>query len=200
MSWVHLLPTRGTLAPSPPPNSEVPVLFLHGMLGSPGNFQPVAEELQRRNRWYIAPAYGNRATASFAQCQAEIAAAVADIDCVDIVAHSTGGVHGLWLAQHRPGLVRHLIGVGACFYGIPHLIRFPRLTAMILGPAITELSQPLSATIPEQTRVTSLISRADTIVPPSSSLLGEVRYLSENIRHEHLPQQVKPIIAALYDK
>ena len=46
---VLYLPRRGTLPPPlPVTRDDVPVLLLHGYLGSPGNFGPTARALQQR--------------------------------------------------------------------------------------------------------------------------------------------------------
>jgi hypothetical protein len=57
-------------------------------------------------------------------------------------------------------------------------------------------AEPFTAELPARTRVVSLVSDADTIVPAASSDLGEVRPLT-GVRHEHLPAQADAILDAL---
>ncbi|MGP6174562.1 alpha/beta fold hydrolase [Corynebacterium sp. A21] len=210
MSWLTWIPTRGELPALAPLDGSgaTPVLFLHGVLASPGNFEAAVRELNTRGVPVIAPAYGNRGTgdirASFAELAALLSREILPVtQHLDIVGHSLGGRLGLQLAHHFPGRVRTLVGIGAAYRGVPRGIGRAaavrhRIIARVGGPAYHQLMvlAPLAAEVPAGTRVVSLISDADIIVPASSASLGEVRQL-HGVRHEHLPQQSSAILEAL---
>lgn len=210
MSWLTWVPTRGELPELPPlgVSGATPVMFLHGVLASPGNFEGAVRELTTRGVPVIAPAYGNRGTGDLLASFRELSALLRDevlpvTHHLDIVGHSAGGRLGLQLAHHFPGRVRTLVGIGAAYRGVPlgvgriAVIRH-RIIGRIGGPAYRQLMvpAPLAASLPVGTRVVSLVSDADGIVPRTSAELGEVRRL-HGVRHEHLPQQTEAILAAL---
>lgn len=195
------LPSRGSLPESPPCNdTDIPVVFVHGTLASPGNFELPAAELARRGVPFFAPAYGQRGTGGLKQSVDELVDFVdkLDVDQVDIVGHSLGGLMGLEVAHALPGKVRTLVGLGACYRGVPITYRFPRLVKLVMGPAYTELTETKNFTLeePSGTRVVSIVSDADRIVPESSATLGEVVRVSGK-RHEILPQLTPEIMDAL---
>lgn len=211
MSWLtSFIPTRGVLPELPAivPGGPTPVLFLHGVLASPGNFGDAIRALLEQGAPVIAPAYGNRGTgdihASLRELRELLDARVLNhTGQLDIVGHSLGGRLGLELAHHYPTRVRTLVGIGASYRGVPRrdtpgakLIN--HALGRVGGPAYRQLMvpAPLTADLPEHTRVVSLVSDGDTIVPPSSAELGEVHRLP-GVRHEHLPQQTGAILRAL---
>ena len=61
------MPSRGRLPDLPEPTGGVPVLFLHGVLGAPGNFEAPIKMLIDAQIPVLAPAYGRRATAPIEQ-------------------------------------------------------------------------------------------------------------------------------------
>ncbi|MGD7001400.1 esterase/lipase family protein [Corynebacterium halotolerans] len=205
------MPSRGTLPELPPLHDaapQTPVLFLHGVLASPGNFGEAIRELAGAGVPVLAPAYGNRGTGDLTASLAELSGLLARElpaadSAFDIVGHSLGGLLGLRLAHHFPGRVRTLVGVGAAWRGVPlapgrrgRIIR--GALGLVGGPAYRQLllTAPLEATAPYRTRVVSLVSDADRIIPPATASLGEVRML-RGVAHEHLPQQSAPILEAL---
>lgn len=200
MSLLRWVPHRGTLPPLPPPDpgGPTPVVLLHGLMGSPGNFAATAEALLERGIPVVAPLYGDRGTVAVETSFRELLDATSPLPTpFDVVGHSLGGYLGLRLATARPGTVRTLVGVGACFRGLPlpprRLVR--KAIPLVMGRGASDLmtADPFPADVPEGTRVVSLVSDGDTVVPAS---LGEVRPL-HGVRHEHLPGQATAIIDAL---
>ncbi|MDO5670417.1 MAG: alpha/beta fold hydrolase [Corynebacterium sp.] len=197
MSWLRWVPHRGTLPPLPE-RPGTPVLLLHGLMGSPGNFERTAAALVTAGAPVVAPLYGQRGTVTVDDSLQELIDVCRTLPTpFDIVGHSLGGLLGLRLAHEFE--VRTLVGVGACFRGLP-LPRpaLRRAIPLVMGRGAGDLmsAEPFPAKIPEGTRVVSLISDADTIVPAWSGELGEVRHLS-GVRHEHLPAQADAILDAL---
>lgn len=214
------MPTRGTLPELPPLCSaadssadpataqRTPVLFLHGVLASPGNFEGAIRSLVATGTPVMAPAYGNRGTGdidrSLAELNALLQSQVPDtVPRIDIVGHSLGALLGLRLAHLNPGRVRTLVGIGAAWHGVPFAPgrrgRLLRAALGIVGGRAYRqllLEEPLSAEIPSGTRVVSVVSDADRIVPPHAARLGEVHSLT-GVAHEHLPQQTEAILTAL---
>lgn len=182
------------------------MVLLHGLLGSPGNFERTAHALLDADVPVVAPAYGRRGTIGLDDSTAEVLSSVAEVversptGRVDIVGHSLGGLLGLRCAHALPGAVRTLVGLGAVFRGLsPAPNRVLRWGAgALLGVGARELlvSEPFEATVPGGTRVVSLYSGVDRVVPAESSRLGEVVELSD-VRHEHLPGQAEAILRAL---
>ncbi|CAB0917769.1 alpha/beta hydrolase [Corynebacterium diphtheriae] len=210
MALLKWIPARGTLPLSPKwvattladasPDS-VPVLFLHGTLGSPGNFERPAQRLAQLGRPFFAPAYGEHGTADLDRSTAELLRYVdhlrdMGIKQVDIVGHSAGGLQGLRIAHARPGFVRKLIGLGAAFRGVPRTVRFKPVVKLITGQAVIQLTQEIPAELPDGVELVSIYSTADHIVPVASSTLGELIEITD-IRHEDLPRQADVIMEAL---
>jgi pimeloyl-ACP methyl ester carboxylesterase len=206
MSLLRWVPHRGTLPALPPlePTGGTPVMLLHGLMGSPGNFERTVHGLLALGAPVVAPLYGRRGTVRIEQSFAELVdytgGLLAGRERIDIVGHSLGGHLGLRLAHEFPGRVRTLVGLGAAFRGLPlppnPVVR--RGVGIVMGRGAGDLltAVPFDAVIPEGTRVVSLISDTDRIVPATSSDFGEVRRL-RGTRHEHLPGLAGDIIAAL---
>lgn len=184
------------------------MLFLHGILASPGNFEEAIRRLAAAGTPVLAPAYGNRGTGDIDKSLAELDALLgaelpADVPHIDIVGHSLGGLLGLRLAHLHPGRVRTLVGIGAAWRGVPlapgrrgQLMR--GVLGVVGGRAYRQLllAEPLPAELPAGTRVISVVSDADRIVPPQTARLGQVHPLP-GVAHEHLPQQTDAILSAL---
>ena len=206
MSLLRWVPHRGTLPPLPPleRTEGTPVLLLHGLMGSPGNFERTARGLLDLGAPVVAPLYGLRGTVRVEDSLAELVDVAGEVLAergrIDVVGHSLGGLLGLRLAHRFPGRVRTLVGVGAAFRGLPlppnPVVR--RGVGVVMGRGAGDLltAAPFAAVAPEGTRVVSLISDADRVVPSASSELGEVRRL-RGVRHEHLPGLAGDIIDAL---
>lgn len=181
-------------------------MFLHGVLASPGNFEPAIRALVDGGTPVLAPAYGNRGTGDIHDSLEHLTRLLADTappGRIDIVGHSSGGLLGLRLAHRFPGRIRTLVGVGAAYRGVP--LRQDRrglllrtALGVIGGPAYHQMmvKSLLPVALPAKTRVVSVVSDLDRIVPPESAELGEVHRIT-GIRHEHLPQQREAILAAL---
>lgn len=203
----ELIPERGRVPALPcigrsQETGIPPLLVLHGLLGSPGNFEPILRILaERDDRTIAAPAYGRRGTEPIAVSQRELLpraqelVAASPTGTIDVLGHSLGGRHALLLARRVP--VRRLVGLGAVFRGIPHT-HPRRFLAAVGGPAFTDLmvSEPLDASLPDRTAVTSIVSDADLLVPRSSSALGRVVTV-RGVPHESLPRLTVEPLAAL---
>lgn len=226
LKWV---PSRGTLPPSPPlalPGSQagrsragqspaghsqpdapacvdadVPVLFLHGVLGSPGNFEAPARALVERGRPFFAPAYGDHGTAALEDSFDELSAYLErlrdqGVTQVDAVGHSAGGLMALQLSHAHPAMFRSIIGLGAAFHGVPRRFRVPRAVKLIGGQALLDIARNIEADLPADTPLLSIYSTGDFIVPPARSKLGrEIELVG--VRHEDLPRQREAIMKAL---
>lgn len=192
------IPARGVLPPSPHDPTQIPVVFLHGILGSPGNFEKPAWTLVGQGRPFYAPAYGDHGTAALDDSLHELLTFLDGIRApqVDIVGHSAGGLLGLRLAQVRPGKVRGLIGLGAAFNGVPHRVPLRFLAQHFTGKALMDITRPLPAKTPHGVKVISVISDADYIVPAASSSLGSIVHIS-GVRHENLPREAGVILDQL---
>ncbi|AKK06910.1 Alpha/beta hydrolase family [Corynebacterium mustelae] len=212
MPIVTLLPTRGTFPHSRPPQpDETPVVFIHGAIASPGNFAAPAAALIERGVPVFAPAYGNRGTNRLEKSLAELLTTIDsyvkqhEVSRIAIVGHSAGGLLGLRIACARPTLITTLVGLGACFRGVPYptTSAFRRrivttITAAVAGPVFRDLFQPelLPVHLPPTTRITSIVSDADRYVPVESATLGNIRRVT-GVRHELLPQLIEPVLTAL---
>lgn len=186
-----------------PLDGRPPVIFLHGFLGSPGNFAPTVEALG--DVPVLAPAYGRHGTARIDDCLRELrpvfdaASLSSRRGVVDVVGHSYGALLGLRLAGEFP--VRTLVGVGPAWRGVAfsrsEILR--RAIGAVAGPGAADLLRrvPLDAVSPPGTRVVSIVSSGDRVVARASSVLGEVVELPHPVRHEHLPAQAEAIISAL---
>ncbi|AGF73391.1 alpha/beta fold hydrolase [Corynebacterium halotolerans] len=202
------MPHRGTL-PELPPLADAPgtpVVLLHGLMGSPGNYERTARRLLDAGVPVAAPEYGRHGTVGLERSLAEITDGIGEVlghsptGRIDIVGHSLGGLMGLRLAHYLPGKVRTLVGLGAAFRGLPparnRLLGWGIGTVMGVGARELMVPQPLDAVVPEGTRVVSIVSDADRVVPTDSSRLGELVEV-HGVRHEHLPGLAAEITDAL---
>ncbi|HZK32462.1 MAG TPA: hypothetical protein VFC72_06080, partial [Corynebacterium sp.] len=73
-----------------------------------------------------------------------------------------------------------------------------RAASLIAGPGAADVlrPEPWEVRAPARTRVVSIVSSADRVVPLSSAELGEVVYIS-GVIHENLPQVTGPLLDAL---
>ena len=202
---VLYLPRRGTLPPPlPVTRDDVPVLLLHGYLGSPGNFGPTARALQQRGTPALGFEFGHRGTDRLDDSLNQIAdfARTIPSERFDIVGHSQGGLLGLRLA-HLPEFqprIRRIVGLGASFKGIN--INYPAwldpIAAAIGGPAAPYLRGKgfHEATIPDGVEVVSIVSTADRIVRPDNATLGHLITI-DGVPHSRMPELAEPVIKAL---
>lgn len=203
MSLLRWVPHRGHL-PELPELPGTPVVLLHGLLGSPGNFEVTARALIAAGVPVIAPEYGLRGTVPVERSLTELVDVLSPrlgpSRTVDIVGHSLGGLLGLRLAHGFPGSVRTLVGVGAAFRGLPAprnpVVRRGIGTVMGRGALDLLTREPWAVEVPAGTRVVSIVSDADRIVPRESSGLGEIVEV-HSVRHEYLPSLAGQISAAL---
>ncbi|MCQ9343658.1 alpha/beta fold hydrolase [Corynebacterium kozikiae] len=207
MLFARLIPPMGVLPTSPQwvEGAAPPVVFLHGVLGSPGNFERPAAVLAAQGRAFFAPAYGNHGTAALERSYAELEKYFAGlrrqgIGRVDIVGHSAGGHMGLHIAHAFPGMVRRLVGLGAAYRGTPRrLLSAPGMSPavrLLLGDALLGFSRPFEAQAPEGVEVLSVYSTNDFVVPQATATLGAT-YEIVGPRHDQLPRLANLIVAAL---
>ncbi|MEJ5929026.1 alpha/beta fold hydrolase [Corynebacterium sp. H128] len=189
------LPRSGVL-PTPIESDDVPIAVLHGTLSSPGNFQRAAEALQARGRRVVGLEYGDRGTADLGRCAREVSDFLAEFERVDVLAHSLGGFLALKAAHgDAQNSIRHLVGLGAAWRGVPRT-RYKRILEWVAGPALGQIMGNFPAVLPPQARVVSIVSDADTVVPRTSSELGEVIRV-HGVHHAHIPKQIPAIFSAL---
>lgn len=207
MNLVRLIPSRGSLPPLPSATEitsarSTPVVFLHGWLASPGNFEQPITKLLRQGIPVAAPGYGNRGTVAVADSLAQVRGqlekivAVSATGQIDVVGHSLGAVLAIQLAHELP--VRTLVGLAPAYDGL--LTALPGwlvlLASLVLGPGIRDIARPhpWDIELPARTRVVSIVSTADRVVKPTA--VGDVVDI-HGVRHEHMPAQTAPIIDAL---
>lgn len=193
--WTHAsdlpLIALTMLAPRPAPLESLPddgtrpVVFVHGLAGSPGNFLPM-------RTWFRARGRGRTvAVALPPNCSVEVLGAVladalvaaADLTAdrrVDVVAHSLGGLVARAALvelerrrrQGRPGCAVGVLATLGTPHAGSHLARYANtVTTNDLKPGSALLAR-LDAQLPwrgppEQPRLVSFWSRADVIVLPA---------------------------------
>lgn len=177
------------------------MLFLHGVVGSPGNFELPAALLAARGQAFFAPAYGKRGTAALASSKRELLAvmdqlAARGIEELDIVGHSAGGRMGLLLAQERPHMVRRLVGLAAVYRSTTWpALRLPG-ARMVLGDSAWDLAKSFSPDLPEEVEAISFTGGLDVIVPRQVGTLGATYHLP-HARHDQFPWFGNLIVQAL---
>lgn len=196
MHWTNLIPRRGRF-PTTPEHvlfDDRPVILLHGTLGSPGNFSRTAKALHDAGRRAIGIEYNLRGTGSVADSITEVADYLERFPSFDVVGHSLGGLVGLGLAHRFGSRVSTLVGVGACWRGVPNT-RLNRLSS-VLGAGYRDATIAREPQLPIETRVVSVVSDTDRIVPVASASLGEV-IMVHGVLHGHLGNQADAILRAL---
>lgn len=167
-----------------PDDGRVPVVFVHGLAGSPGNFLPMrtyfrALERPRTHAVALPPDCGVEVLGTVLADTLEAAAARAPAGEVDVVAHSLGGLvaRAALLELERRGAtarVRTLVTLGTPHAG-SHLARYANtVTTRDLRPGSALLAR-LDAQLPwkgppSQPRLVAFWTKADVIVlPPEAS-------------------------------
>ncbi|MDU0479870.1 alpha/beta hydrolase [Staphylococcus chromogenes] len=196
MHWTSLIPRKGRLPlPTQPALSDAPpVILLHGTLGSPGNFSRTAHALQQAGRRVIGLEYNHRGTGSLADSVAEVGEYLERFDRFDLVGHSMGGLVGLELAHAVGARMSTLVGVAACWRGVPN--RGIARLSPLLGKGYQDALRAREPRLPAHTRVVSVISDADRTVPAHSARLGDV-IVVHGVHHAHMANQAEAILRAL---
>lgn len=144
-------------------NSSIPLVIVHGLLGSGRNWRGVAEALSASRRVLTPdlPGHGDNPDAlpSTISGLAESVAALLEREAVpqaDLLGHSLGGKAAMWLALTRPELVRKLAVVDIAPLAYPnHLNSFAHLLDSLQSlslealPSRAEADARLAAAIPE---------------------------------------------------
>lgn len=153
----------------------------------------LAKHLTSRGHDVVVPRLPRFGTHELAREDAVVAEAVEAMgDGVIVVGHSAGGLLALRAAQNAEvgPHIRAVVGLGAAFLGAPGP-RFLRRLAYRLAPATRGYSATRPwpvADVPETVTVVSVVSDADSVVPPEFSQVGEVVEVS-GVPHGRLPAQ-----------
>ncbi|WP_158408043.1 alpha/beta fold hydrolase [Corynebacterium epidermidicanis] len=153
-----------------------------------------ARAVQLAGRRAVALEYNNRGTGGLDRSIAEVTEFAERFSTLDIVGHSMGGLVGLGVAHNLGSRVRTLVGVGACWRGVPN--RGWNRYSAVLGQGYRDALLPREPVLPTSTRVVSVVSDADKTVPVSSASLGEVITVP-GVHHAHLGNQAEAIVRAL---
>ncbi|WP_075727526.1 alpha/beta fold hydrolase [Corynebacterium aquilae] len=207
LNLMHLIPRRGTMPTAAPLRpGDYPVVFLHGSFGSAGNLEKPARRVAACGVPALAIEYSSRGVGDLYRGKQEIARGLRSIldtvERVDLVGHSMGGFMGLQVASmpEFAGRIGTLVGLGAPFKGHPlegtAITRFA--IRHLFGPAHDQLyahvHQP--ARIPDELRVVSIISDADTVVARPVAEFGEIVEVS-GIPHSLLSGLEEEVLEAL---
>lgn len=116
------------------PDEKIPVMFIHGTIGAPGNFEKFVPEVTDRRLFFAA--YGLNGTRPLPECVAEVANQILELVSktqvpeLILVGHSRGGLVAL-LAASDPRVsqavhIHRIIGLGANFSGAPRWKILPK--------------------------------------------------------------------------
>lgn len=116
------------------PGEKTPVMFIHGTIGAPGNFEKFVPEIKDRRLFFAA--YGLNGTRPLAECVAEVTSQILELvekiqaPELILVGHSRGGLVAL-LAASDPRVskivhIQRIIGIGANFSGAPRWKILPK--------------------------------------------------------------------------
>lgn len=167
-----------------------PVVCIHGTIAGPECFTPIAQSLRARGRLVYSLSFGSRGTDAITANTAEIAALIhailADTGAsqVDLVGHSQGGyqaMHLLTSGSLAPTQVRRIVSISGCFRGVPHprwlsLRLARRVAGQGFADLLTRLPWELPTAPPQSPPLLSIASRADLVVPFSSSLIDDQQW------------------------
>ena len=173
---------RGTASPSPlPDDGHRPVIFVHGLGGSPGNFLPMRTyfRLHGRRRTY-APAFAGGE--SLDQMAAQLARYLEEVvtvnglpadTTVEVVAHSMGGLIARLAVDLAPRRVSTLVTLGTPHSG-SHLARYGYTARSLDLRPDSEVLARLGRQLPwlgppAGPRAVAFWSEADVIVLPAES-------------------------------
>ena len=132
MPFPRLLASESLMAPSPHPT---PVVFVHGLCGSPTNFWALRRHLARRGvarfgSFRYPPRLDYQALAPWLGTFIDALCKRNGVSEVDVVGHSLGGIIARYLIEHGDGArVRRLVSLGAPWYGT----RFPSRELALFG-------------------------------------------------------------------
>ncbi len=173
---------RGSASPLPlPDDGHRPVIFVHGLGGSPGNFLPMRTyfRLHGRGRTY-APAFAGGE--SLDQMAAHLARYLDEVvgvnglspdTAVDVVAHSMGGLVARLAVDLAPRRIATLVTLGTP-HGGSHLARYGHTARSLDLRPDSEVLARLARQLPwrgppDVPRAIAFWSGADVIVLPAAS-------------------------------
>jgi len=181
-----LLSPRRARVEAQPDDGQRPIVFVHGLVGHPGNFLPMRKfmALHGRKRTY---AFALDATASIeenAQCLSRFVDEVIRVNAlptdtqVDCVAHSMGGlVARLALDTEPPARIANLVTLGsphqgtyAARYGASRNVVDLRPDSPVMRRLAAQLPWPGP---PSRPRLVALWSAADVLLLPAEAACAE---------------------------
>lgn len=164
---------------------DTPVILVHGFLASPNLLRPMKHRLEKRGHTVYLANLSPLCIQDIRRLARELSETVErvcfveDVDCVDMVGVSLGGLIALYYQQaiaEQPRL-RRLVAVGTPFLGTD----FPRPFLPLLGrlsqgvwqvlPDAQLLAEMREQGIPAGTVVTSIAMEGDTVSPPDACRL-----------------------------
>lgn len=164
-----------------------PVVLVHGFLATPLLMTPLRWRLEQGRR-VITPDLSLLAIQDVKRLALQLDLAVdrarlaCDVDRVDVVGVSQGGVIALWWAHHLGGFqrMRRLVLVGAPVRGTwAAFAGLPLLGAVSAGiwqllPSSPFMRQEILCPLPKGASVTTVTVRGDLVCPPKRCLLPSV--------------------------
>lgn len=164
---------------------ETPVILVHGFMATPALMRPMQHQLKKRGfEAYLSNLspfciQDIRRLATELSETIERVCFVEDVDIVDVVGVSLGGITALHYQQSVASQprIRSLVAIGTPFLGTsyprPYLPVLGRVSAGVwqVLPGSSFLAEMLDAGIPAGTVVTSIAMEGDPISPPGQCAL-----------------------------
>ena len=178
---------------------QIPVLLIHGYLGTRGSLHLLESRLTQMGHLVLTYRLGLLHTGDICESAALIAskiesiAAQTQLDRMDIVGHSMGGLVGLYYLKRLGGRrrVRRLVMLGtptsgtwSALLGVA-MAPFGRASLQLLPDSafLRDLDQ---GALPEGVEVVSVAGERDHLAPSGSTHLAGVRHISVSANHAGL--------------
>ena len=178
---------------------QIPVLLIHGYLGTRGSLHLLESRLTQMGHLVLTYRLGLLHTGDICESAALIArkiesiAAQTQLDRVDIVGHSMGGLVGLYYLKRLGGRrrVRRLVMLGtptsgtwSALLGVA-MAPFGRASLQLLPDSafLRDLDQ---GALPEGVEVISVAGERDHLAPSGSTRLAGIRHISVSTNHAGL--------------
>jgi pimeloyl-ACP methyl ester carboxylesterase len=187
------------VAGQPSSEERPPVLLIHGYLATRGSLHLLEERLTKMGHLVLSYRLGLVHAADIAESAAKIAAKIESIaaqtqlDRVDIVGHSMGGLVGLYYVKRMGGRrrVRRLVMLGTPTGGTWSALFGVGLgplgwASLQLLPDSAFLRELESGDLPDEVEIVSVSGDRDRLAPPSSTRLRGVRHVCLPTSHAGL--------------